>query len=442
MCFIDPWQKDKNIDCTMKEIKIMTSSIMASRRSKSPPDDRRRSVKKPKLTSSPKAEASLITDRLLLLLAMKTAARLRTVAGQNALKDIRWQLSEANTDIGFSTLTAGYCEEEWVALQRTNPALREITLRAFPPDVNCEFYNRGVLVEKKKIELKSSLSTVMPGSTTGDLDINQPMIYCWRPRDPTQPFEIRCGQYFYAMKIDDPFLPFQDRTPRIALDFKKLPAYLLTPSVPDELPYRPLDSSNWDWKQYFADCAINRIENPVFRSWQEELTRDILLRVLTNIHSMDQLEMVRESLREGKGSTFGRQKKKDMDTGNFEQMFRTPVVMGNASTIVVPTFMDEADLPSVAARPMAMDEADLPSMAAGVDVLPTPVVLGQSLFDSAVPLPSKTKENAKKYVLAQRKPNVVYKFQGGIPLDSKWYWNYGTPRVTEFVPVPIEYTQK
>ena len=91
------------------------------------------------------------------------------------------------------------------------------------PDINCIFSKNGktIKVQKNKIELKSSKSHVMPGSTIGKLDINQPLIYCYRPINADALYEIRYGQYHTAMGESDIDL-FQDRTPRPQLNFTKL----------------------------------------------------------------------------------------------------------------------------------------------------------------------------------------------------------------------------
>ena len=82
------------------------------------------------------------------------------------------------------------------------------------PDINCIF--DGDIQVTHKIELKSSKTNVMPGSTIGKLDINQPLIFCNRTT-----YEVQCGQYHTAMGDSDIDL-FQDRTPRPSLNFTKL----------------------------------------------------------------------------------------------------------------------------------------------------------------------------------------------------------------------------
>ena len=150
--------------------------------------------------------------KLLLEISAKTTSKLSEK--QEQLQQCKWTDGESNTDTDFSELACKCAEDAWVSI-KPHYQLNMITMTASIPDINCVFSKNGktIKVLKNKIELKSSKSNVMPGSTIGKLDINQPLIYCYRPKNADTPYEIRYGQYHTAMGESDIDL-FQDRTPR------------------------------------------------------------------------------------------------------------------------------------------------------------------------------------------------------------------------------------
>ena len=96
---------------------------------------------------------------------------------------------------------------------------RDITITCEIPDTTFTYPNGSTT--KHKIELKSSKSKTMPGSTIKKLDINQPLIYCLRPSPLSEEYIVRCSQYHNAMGESDTEL-FQDRTPRPFISFEKM----------------------------------------------------------------------------------------------------------------------------------------------------------------------------------------------------------------------------
>jgi hypothetical protein len=181
--------------------------------------------------------------------------------------------------------------EAWICVKQRYSQLIMITMTASIPDINLVFSKNGKIIKvpKNKIELKSSKSHVMPGSTIGKLDINQPLIYCCRPKNADTPYEIRYGQYHTAMGESDIDL-FQDRTPRPQLNFTKL-----FPSSQMEIIYS--NKKKDAWISHYGKCAVNRLNHNVSYSWQDSLTKSILYEALQNIETMEDLIKLRELVR-------------------------------------------------------------------------------------------------------------------------------------------------
>lgn len=184
---------------------------------------------------------------------------------QDKLKSIVWRDGEANLDTGYSKLACRCCEEAWNdVMKKKYTEYRDITITCEIPDINITFTYLNVRIQKDKIELKSSKSKTMPGSTIKKLDINQPLIYCLRPSPPSEEYIVRCSQYHNAMGESDTEL-FQDRTPRPFISFEKMG---------HEVPY--LQQEQQQWVSHYAECALNRIENPAAckkKSWQDEMIK-------------------------------------------------------------------------------------------------------------------------------------------------------------------------
>jgi len=227
--------------------------------------------------------------KLLLEIAAETTIKL--TKKQEQLQQCKWTDGESNTDTEFSELACKCAEEAWICVKQHYPLLNMITMTALIPDINCIFSKNGktIKVPKNKIELKSSKNHVMPGSTIGKLDINQPLIYCYRPKNADNPYEIRYGQYHTAMGESDIDL-FQDRTPRPQLNFTKL-----FPSSQMEIIYS--NKKKDTWISHYGKCAVNRLNHSVSYSWQDSLTKSILYEALQNIETMEDLIKLRESVR-------------------------------------------------------------------------------------------------------------------------------------------------
>ena len=126
---------------------------------------------------------------------------------------------------------------------------------------------------KDKIELKSSKSKKMPGSTIKKMDINQTLIYCLRPSIASEPYIVRCSQYYNAMGESDTDL-FQDRTPRPFINFEKMN------EKNNIAPFVIKDKH--DWIDHYAKCALKRIEEPTMcqKSWQDDMIKIIKKQIL------------------------------------------------------------------------------------------------------------------------------------------------------------------
>ena len=227
--------------------------------------------------------------KILLEIAAQTTSKL--TEKQDQLQECKWTDGESNTDTDFSKLACKCAEEAWICVKQNYPLLNMITMTALIPDINCVFSKHGktIKVIKNKIELKSSKSQIIPGSTIGKLDINQPLIYCYRPKKYETPYEIRYGQYHTAMGESD-FDLFQDRTPRPQLNFKKL----MLPSLQTEITYSNKNKNAWIL--HYGKCAVNRLNNNVSYSWQDLLTKSILYEALQNIETMEELIRLRDSV--------------------------------------------------------------------------------------------------------------------------------------------------
>jgi hypothetical protein len=210
-----------------------------------------------------------ITGDLMLELTRETVRILETK--HQDLLAIRWTEGEANTDMGFSTLASQCCEQAWTIIRQTN-GLLDISIQASAPDINIVFTDSNGYSIRRKIELKSAKGNTMPGSTIGqELDINQPLIYCKRPRanqkNPT--FEFCYSQYHTAMLYSDTER-FQDRNPRPGLDIRKM-------TKSDKVIQYQVKERDAYVSRY-AVCALNRLD-PTFRaqhSWQDDLTQNII----------------------------------------------------------------------------------------------------------------------------------------------------------------------
>jgi hypothetical protein len=226
-------------------------------------------------------------NKILLEVAALTATLLNEK--QDKLQQCKWSDGESNTDTDFSELACRCVEETWLQIKQKYPQLNDIGVVAEAPDINCTFSKNGknIKIPKTKIELKSSKGNTMPGSTIGKLDINQPLIYCRRPKNTDEPYEVRYGQYHMAMGDSDVDL-FQDRTPRPPINFTKLT------TSNSEIVYS--EKKKDDWVSHYGKCAVNRLTQPSSASWQDALTKSILFEAVKDINSFEEFVKFRESL--------------------------------------------------------------------------------------------------------------------------------------------------
>jgi len=216
--------------------------------------------------------------KILLEIAKETTRIL--IEKQEELKACKWTDGESNTDTDFSQLACKCAEEAWLIVREHYP-LGTINMTANIPDINCTFSKNGIRIHvKDKIELKSSKSLVMPGSTIGKLDINQPLIYCHRTKNGV--YEIRYGQYHTAMGESDIDL-FQDRTPRPKINFTKLFRYSQVEIYSDK--------KKDEWVSHYAKCAVNRMNQGLNDSWQDTLTKSIVYEAIKDLTPEDIIKL-------------------------------------------------------------------------------------------------------------------------------------------------------
>jgi len=185
---------------------------------------------------------------------------------QDTLRGIIWNDGEANIDTEYSDLACKCCMAAWGTIQERYPQYNQTAISCVKPDINITFtYPEGTTL-KEKIELKSSKSKKMPGSTIQKLDINQSLIYCLRPSVPLELYKFRCSQYYSAMGGTETDL-FQDRTPRPVINFD------IMRGVDDIAPFSEKDKG--DWVRHYAKCGLHRIDgSTVCRpSWQDDMVK-------------------------------------------------------------------------------------------------------------------------------------------------------------------------
>lgn len=204
----------------------------------------------PEITSSNVYELSIETAKLL-------------KDSQDKLGNIEWTNGEANIDTRYSELACECCIMAWDIMKLKYPEYSKIGITCRIPDINILFTYPDERKIKHKIELKSSKSKKMPGSTIKNLDINQPLIYCLRPICNSEPYIVKCSQYHSAMGESNIDL-FQDRTPRPVINFEKMI---------DALPFESKDKDCWI--EHYAKCGLNRIDKTIRcqKSWQDDMIK-------------------------------------------------------------------------------------------------------------------------------------------------------------------------
>jgi hypothetical protein len=227
-----------------------------------------------RITSPHITEINQISDITIYNLAKETTILLNNK--QVELSNIQWTNGESNLDTEYSQLACICCCEAWNNIIKKSPVYEKIIIKCVIPDINIQFtYPNGAIFEKK-IELKSSKSSKMPGSTIKKLDINQPLIYCLRSRSDNGKYELRCSQYHNAMGESNIDL-FQDRTPRPFINFKKMK------EIGKEEKY---DNKKHDsWINHYANCAITRISPDQTcnkSSWQDDMMKIIKKKIIND----------------------------------------------------------------------------------------------------------------------------------------------------------------
>ena len=231
-----------------------------------------------------------ITKSIVYELGIETTKQLNEK--QDKLKSIKWNDGESNLDTEYSELACEFCMSAWDEIKRKQQEYREIDIRCEIPDINITFKYPNGKKNKQKIELKSSKSKKMPGSTIRKLDINQTLIYCLRPSVASEPYIVRCSQYHTAMGESD-FDLFQDRTPRPIINFEKM-------SDADNIaPFIVKDKD--DWPEHYIKCALKRVAEPekCKGSWQDVMIKRLKKRIIDDFvrdTSIEEFQTYKNSL--------------------------------------------------------------------------------------------------------------------------------------------------
>ena len=212
-----------------------------------------------------------INESVIYHLGIETAKQLNNK--QLDLENITWNDGESNLDTEYSKLACECCMISWNEIKTTYPEYSKTEITCDIPDINITFKYPDGRTSKSKIELKSSKNKKMPGSTIKKLDINQTLIYCLRPSKASEPYKLRCSQYYNAMGESDIDL-FQDRTPRPFINFERMS------EINNTLPFAIKDKN--DWIKHYADCALKRIEESTIcqKSWQDDMIKVIKKKII------------------------------------------------------------------------------------------------------------------------------------------------------------------
>ena len=200
-------------------------------------------------------------EQIILQIAKKTAQILSSK--QNELKQIQWADGEANLDSQFSKLACLCTNHAFLILKKSYNQLAKFSLNCSPPDISMILMGEEGERLEYKIELKSSKSRVILGSTIRNLDINQSLIFCLRPTEEDGEYMVKCDQYFNAIRISE-VDTFQDRTPRPRISWDMM----------DEgREYERRDKG--DYIEQYSCAALRRLENGINSSWQDLLVASI-----------------------------------------------------------------------------------------------------------------------------------------------------------------------
>ena len=230
----------------------------------------------------------LLSCEVLMKLSAHITNKLRQPDYQARLDQCTWTSGESNLESDFARLAGECCQISWEEMKK-NKELQNIVVKANLPDISLVF-TKGKEKIERKIELKSSQTDTVNGSTSGDLDVNQPLIMCRRPKNKYLgqglPYIIRYGQYKLAMKATD-FSLIVDRTPRITLNINGL--YNEIDIGLDE--NFSCETYDFNWIKLFVQSTQNRIDelsNPINKlsSWQDPFMLLLLLENVKKINSI------------------------------------------------------------------------------------------------------------------------------------------------------------
>lgn len=230
---------------------------------------------------------SKINNDVLMSLVKNTTKLLNNKQG--LLRQIKWTNGESNLDVEYSKLSCECFEEVWKTFIVDNKDYQDIKMTCKVPDINIIFSYPDKSIQKFKIELKSSKTRKIPGSTIQRLNINQPLIYCLRPKEQHGTYLVKYSQYHHAMGGSS-FDLFQDRTPRPFINFNKM--Y----SERDNFQFQEHEKSKW--VEHYASCAIERIKHPekCIHSWQDEMITSIKEKIIQDFilkTSLDEFEKLK-----------------------------------------------------------------------------------------------------------------------------------------------------
>jgi hypothetical protein len=204
--------------------------------------------------------AKTVNSKVLYDLAKNTSKIIES--NQAALQHCKWSDGESNTDTDYSRIACESSIIAWEGMKIDNDEFQFIELSASLPDINCTFSKEKEKISKK-IELKSSKSTKMPGSTIKKLDINMPLIYCLRPKNKTDTYKIKCSLYHQSMG-ENKYDLFQDRTPRPIINFDNMDSNIF------------IEKEKNAWIEHYSNCAINRCNDFTDDiSWQDTLVKNL-----------------------------------------------------------------------------------------------------------------------------------------------------------------------
>jgi len=226
-----------------------------------------------------------ITNEILYSLCIETTRLIKK--SQDKLQKIIWTNGEANLDTEYSQLACDCCSNAWDITKQLYHEYSKIRIVCNPPDINIIFIYPDESRVTNKIELKSSKSLKMPGSTIKNLDVNQSLIYCVRPQDISGEYRIRCSQYHIAMGESNIDL-FQDRTPRPIINFEKMN------DIEDSAPFEYKEKIYWI--EHYANCALHRIDltTKCQKSWQDDMITILKKQIIKDYLKNNSIEQIEE----------------------------------------------------------------------------------------------------------------------------------------------------